>query len=322
VSRPDGGYAGARSAANHGRLLAYRRLQSVRETLASPIAAVVDRPVRLLYVTVPVALLVTGLRLPAAVAGGSVDVEALDDLLVQATLLLTGTFAVAYEYSKRRLRRLEDAVPDLLERLASLNEAGIAMVSSFDRVRGSDIGALDPEVERIWRDMNWGATAEMALSRFESRVRTPSVTRVVALITNAMRASNEIGPVLRIAARQVRSDLSLRKQRRQEMFTYLVVIYVSFLVFLVVIVTLEQVLIPSLPDTSAVSDGPTGGLPEIGASDVDRAAYQQVFFHTALVQSVVSGLVGGVMGNGSVKDGMKHATAMLAVTYLVLVVLT
>ena len=169
--------------------------------------------------------------------------------------------------------------------------------------------------------MNWGATAEQALSRFQDRVQTASVTRVVTLITNAMRASNEIGPVLRIAARQARSDLALRRQRKQEMFTYLVVIYVSFLVFLIVIVALEQVLIPSLPDTSAVSENAATGVPGLGASSDDREAYQRVFFHTALIQSVVSGLVGGVMGNGSIKDGMKHATAMLLVTYLVLVVL-
>jgi flagellar protein FlaJ len=317
----DGGYTRPGSAANHGRLRAYRRLRSIRETLASPVASVVDRPVRLLYVTVPIAVLVTGYRFPAAMTDGGIDINVLDDLLVQAAVFLMGTFAVVHEYKKRRLGRLEEAVPDLLERLASLNEAGIAMVSSFDRVRDSDIGALDAEVDRIWRDMTWGATAQRALSRFESRVRTPSITRVVTLITNAMRASNEIGPVLRIAARQVRSDLALRRQRKQEMFTYLVVIYVSFLVFLVVIAALEQVLIPNLPDASAVGGGSTAGVPGIGGTGVDRAAYQQVFFHTALIQSVVSGLVGGVMGNGSVEDGMKHSTAMLVVTYLALVLL-
>jgi flagellar protein FlaJ len=319
---PADGYTRPESAKNHGRLLAYRRLRSVREAAATPITSIVERPVRLLYVTVPIALLVTAYRFPAALSGsGGVDIRLVDDLLVQAIVFLMGTFAVVYEYKKRRLRRLEAAVPDLLERLASLNEAGIAMVSSFGRLRKSDIGSLDAEVERIWRDMNWGATTEQALLRFEKRVRTPSVTRVVTLITNAMRASNEIGPVLRIASRQARSDLLLRKQRKQEMLTYLIVIYVAFLVFLVVIVALEQVLIPNLPDPGTIQSGPAVAVPGLGGSSADREAYRLVFFHTALIQSVVSGLVGGVMGNGSVKDGMKHSAAMLTITYLVLLAL-
>ncbi|WP_181692521.1 type II secretion system F family protein [Natronomonas sp. LN261] len=313
----NGGYERSESAANHERLSAYRRLRSVRETLASPVRSAIDRPRLVLYVTVPVAVIVTAIRLPTVVSGG-VDVRALDDLLIQATILLTGTFAVVYEYSRRRLKRLEAAVPDLLERLASLNEAGISIVSSFDRVRRNDIGALDGEVDRIWRDVKWGATTEEALSRFETRVRTPSVTRVVTLITNAMHASNEIAPVLRIAAEQARSDLQLRRKRRQEMFTYIVVVYISFLVFLVVIAALENVLIPSLPDASAFSGGGGAG-PISGVSGGDRDAYRLVFFHTAVIQSVLSGIAAGVMGNGSLEDGMKHTTIMLSITYVVLV---
>ena len=315
-----GSYARPGAAADHERLFAYRQLRSVRETLASPLSSVIDRPRLLLYVTVPIAVVATAVRLPAVFAGGGVDVRALDDILVQAAIFLSGTFAVVYEYSRRRLRRLESAIPELLERLASLNEAGISVVSSFDRVRRGDIGELDAEVDRIWRDIQWGATTEEALSRFETRVRTPSVTRVVTLITNAMHASNEIGPVLRIAAEQARSDLQLRRQRRQEMFTYLVVVYVSFLVFLVVIGALEYVLIPSLPDVGSVG-GAAGGVgagPLGGFESSDRDAYRLVFLHTALVQSLLSGLAAGVMGSGSIKAGMKHAAVMLSISYVVL----
>lgn len=322
----DGGYTRPGAAADHERLFAYRRLRSVRETLASPLSSVIDRPRLLLYVTVPIAVVATAVRLPAVFAGGGVDVRALDDILVQAAIFLSGTFAVVYEYSRRRLRRLESAVPELLERLASLNEAGISVVSSFDRVRRGDIGALDEEVDRIWRDVQWGATTEEALSRFETRVRTPSVTRVVTLITNAMHASNEIGPVLRIAAEQARSDLQLRRQRRQEMFTYLVVVYVSFFVFLVVIGALEYVLIPSLPEAGSIGGGGggAGGVGGVGAGPLggfdggDRDAYRLVFLHTAFVQSLLSGLAAGVMGSGSVKAGMKHAAIMLSVAYVAL----
>jgi len=312
-------YRRTESEANHERLAAYRKLRSVRETLATPIESVLDRPRRLLYVTVPIALVATAVRFPAVVAEG-VDIRLLDDLLVQAMIFLTATFAVVHEYSKRRLRRLEAAVPDLLERLASLNEAGISVVSSFDRVRRNDVGALDAEVDRIWRDMKWGATTEDALTRFEKRVRTPSITRVVTLITNAMKASNEIGPVLRIAAEQANSDLRLRRQRRQEMFTYIVVVYVSFLVFLIVIAALEYVLIPSLPDVSALGDGAAAGA-GIGFEGGDTDAYRIVFFHTALIQAALSGVAAGVMGSGSIKDGMKHTAIMLSITYFVLTVL-
>jgi flagellar protein FlaJ len=141
----------------------------------------------------------------------------------------------------------------------------------------------------------------------------------VTLLTNAMRASNDIGPVLRIAAEQARADLRLRRQRRQEMFTYLVVIYVSFLVFVVVIGAIDTVLIPNLPEAPATEGYSAAGFLQIGTTNTE--GYRLVFFHAALIQATLSGLVGGQMGEGSVKDGVKHATIMLGVTYGVFVLL-
>ncbi|MFQ3320550.1 MAG: flagellar protein FlaJ [Natronomonas sp.] len=318
----DGGYVRPESRANHVRLRAYNQVRSLRRTLTSPVQSAIERPMLVFYVTVPIAVLVTAYRVPNTVVDGSIQLRLIDDIIVQAAIFVLATFAIVYEVSNRRLRRLEESVPDLLERLASLNEAGIAVVSSFDRVRSSDVGSLDQEVERIWRDIMWGATVAQALDRFESRVRTPSVTRVVALVTNAMRASNEIGPVLRIASEQARADQRLRRQRRQEMMTYLVVIYISFLVFLIVIGALDYVLIPNLPDASGVGSGAGSGVPGIGGlqgGDVD--AYRLAFFHTALVQSALSGLVGGMMGGGSLRDGAKHSAIMLTTTYVILTLL-
>ncbi|MFC7175604.1 type II secretion system F family protein [Halosegnis marinus] len=318
----DGGEAllGARTRENVARLRVHRRLARFQRVFTDPGRVLLDKPSLLLYATVPLALLFVAVQFPTYYADGAFDVRALDDVVIQAALFVLATFGVVYEVSRRRLERLEGAVPDLLDRLASLNEAGLSVVSSFDRVRRSDIGALDEEVDRIWRDIQWGATVEEALERFEKRVRTPSVTRIVTLLTNSMRASNEIGPVLRIAAEQARADRKLKRQRRQETMTYLVVIYVSFLVFLVVIGAIDTVLIPNLP-TGAETSGASGiGGPFGGIGDVAKADYQLVFFHAGIIQAALSGLVGGQMAGGSLKDGLKHASVMLLVAYLAFLV--
>jgi flagellar protein FlaJ len=318
---PDYGWArSSRSKANLDRLRAHERVKRLRGALTSPIESVLDTPEFTLFVTVPIALGYVLGQLLGPLAGGGLDVRAFDDAIIQAVLFVMATFAVVYEVSQKRLRRLESSIPDMLERLASLNEAGVSVVSSFDRVRRSDLGDLNAEMDRIWRDINWGATVEQALDRFERRVQTPAVTRTVTLLTNSMRASNEIGPVIRIAAEQARSDQKLRRQRKQEMFTYLIVIYVSFVVFLVVIGAIDRVLIPNLPSQEALggaTENAVGTAPsflQINSQKVEQ--YRLTFFHAGLIQATLSGLVGGQMSNGSIKDGVKHATIMLLITYL------
>jgi flagellar protein FlaJ len=148
-------------------------------------------------------------------------------------------------------------------------------------------------------------------------------SRAVALVTNAMHASGDIGPVLRIAADESRATWSLRRERRQVMLTYLIVIYISFLVFLGIIASLSVSFIPAVEE-AAVSgaggasevpgapSGPTGITDGLG--EIDSFAYEQLFFHAAAVQAVCSGLVAGQLGEGSVKDGVKHVVVLLALT--------
>jgi flagellar protein FlaJ len=281
-----------------------------------------------LYLAAPVAVALLLLRLPGALTGIGVNIWVLDDLVVQSALVVLVSYGAVREVYKRRIDRIESTVPELLERLASLNEAGMTLVKSIDRVRGSDLGVLTPEVERVWRDIEYGSNVDDALVRLGRRVRTTAVTRVVVLLNNAMRASGDLGGVLRIASEQARSDLDLRRQRRQQMLTYLVVIYISFLVFLVIIIAVNQVLVPSLPE--AVPTPSADQTSRLGVNvdafarfgRVDKAAYTLVFFHTALVQAVCSGFIAGQLGDGSLRDGTKHAAAMLGMAYLVFVLIS
>ncbi len=321
----DGGTAAlddatARMQANRSRLAVYRSLEEVRRMALRPVDALLERPIRVFYLTAPVAMVYLVYALvPPLLAGEIPDVAALDDVLVFTFVFLLGTFGLLYEASQRRLRQLEAALPDLLDRMASLNEAGMTVVQSFDRIRTSDLGAMNRELERIWLDIQWGATVTMALQRFERRVRTPSVTRLVTLVTSSMRASSDVGPVLRIAASEARAERRFQRTRRQEMSTYLIAIYISFLVFLVVIVTMDAFFIPKLVEATsgleADAGAGVGGFMSLSSAAV--ASYRLTFFHAALLQAAFSGIIGGQMSDGSLKSGVKHSAIMVAVTYAV-----
>jgi flagellar protein FlaJ len=332
VAQTDGGIAAEetvsaraeRQAGNLDRLRIYRQLRWLLDRLGSPVRTVLDRPITLLYVTVPIAVFGTLFRMADA---RRLSGPVFDDLIVQGFLFIVGTFAIVYEIHKRRIRAIEHAVPDLLDRLASVNEAGMNIIESLDRVRKSDLGALNTELDYIWADIQWGADVETALKRFEARVHTQTISRVVALLTNAMNASGDVSEVMRIAASQSKSDRRLRRQRRQEMLTYVVVVYICFLVFLVIVAALSTVLLPALPDgplieesaTTGAVPGPTSAIQGLG--DLDEGAFRLVLFHTTLIQGFLSGFIAGQMSGGDVRDGAKHASILVLLSYAFFVVL-
>ena len=323
----DGGPAPQRSAVDRWavsreRLRAYDRVHRAREWAASPVESVLDAPVAVFYVAIPFAVI--GLLVFAfpVTRGPPVEmVDQFDTALVAATALVLASYAVVYEVRKRRTRRIESAVPDFLDRLASVNEAGTSVVGSVRRVADSNLEALTADLRRTRRDIDWGADVGTSLQRLERRIRSPMMSRGVALITNAMRASGNIGPVLRIAADEARATWALRRERRQIMLTYLIVIYISFLVFLGIIASLSVSFIPAIEDAAlpgANGGGTAGDLPGSGITggigDINSFAYEQLFFHAAAVQAICSGLVAGQLGEGSVKDGAKHVVILLTLT--------
>jgi len=311
---------------NWARLAVHDKVRKLRLLLRSPGRTLISYPYRILYLAVPISIVLFAVRVPAAFQTGTMNVRLLDDFLVQSLLVVLGSYAVVRTIYSWRISRIEAAIPEMLERLASLNEAGMTLVESIRRVRGSDIGVLSPEVERIWTDIRMGANVDDALVRFGRRIRTTSVSRVVTLLTNAMHASGSLGPVLRIASEQARADHRLRKRRRQQMLTYLVVIYISFFVFLVIIVAVQEVLVPSLP--SSVPTPPSSNRLGVDTTQfarlgqVDKAAYTLVFFHTALAQAILTGFIGGQLGEGSLKEGVKHAAVLLGIAYVAFVLLS
>ena len=50
---------------------------------------------------------------------------------------------------------------------------------------------------------------------------------------------------------------------------------------------------------------------------MNTEAYELLFFHLSAVQAVCSGLIAGQLAEGGIADGVKHATGLLVLTYLV-----
>lgn len=289
----------------------YDRLAGYRRLVSQPRQALLRTPSLSLAVTVPLGvawLIFTTDSLPTTPVAAALSLS-----VATVAIGVCAGYAVVYEHATRRRRRLEQAVPAFLDLLANNNESGHSIMESLRSVADSDI-ALTPALEAMWRDIQWGVTADTALEGMASRIRSPSVTGAVTLLRNALHASSNIAPVVTIAASELRARQRRHRQQRQLMLSYLVVIYIAFLVFLGIIAALSAAFIPAL-ETAA--QHPTQGSPVAGVAGGSqptagtRLAYEALFVQIAIVQAVCSGLVAGRLGEGSIRAGVKHVGILL-----------
>jgi flagellar protein FlaJ len=148
------------------------------------------------------------------------------------------------------------------------------------------------------------------------------VQRVVAIIVKSSDAGGDVADVLTMVSHGAKEAQLTEDERRIAMSTYIAVIYISFLVFLVTIWILNVTFLPKMVEAStALTNTANPGAPNIGsplAENLPEVVYQIkiAFFLATIVHAIGDGILAGVLDNGKVPNGLRHSFIMLVIALL------
>ena len=234
------------------------------------------------------------------------------DFAIFAILSIIGPFGF-YEYARyRKINLMEERFPEFLRDLAESRKAGMTMAKAVEMAARGDYGYLTPEIKKMAVQISWGLPFSEALKRFGERLKTPLIQRTTTMVVKASEAGGKIADVIEAAARNVREIKILQAERRTEMKMYIMIMYISFFVFLAVVISLASMFLPKLLEASQTAASLVGG----GAGlSIDE--YKFIYVCTALSQAIGCGIVAGSLSEGKALAGLRHATLMVLVTYIV-----
>jgi flagellar protein FlaJ len=235
----------------------------------------------------------------------------IETILIYLMILNFIPFAILSELRKRRVSKIEDHIPDFLKQLASLNESGLNIVVAIRMLSSSNLGILTKEIIKIRKDLEWGMLLPHALKRFEVRVGSATVTQVTSILLRAMESTATVKDALFTAARDAQLYMRFKKNVKNEMFVYIVIIYMTFGVFVFTILILNRNFLQVLPSGTSVQgfSGPSFQMPDV-------EGLTRLFYHTSLINGLIGGLVAGVMGEGELKSGLKHAILLVFIAFV------
>jgi len=302
------------------QLAHYDRIRNLRSFLRHPFQAFLIEPNRTFFVAVPVALAYILLAVLATPAYPDVEVliDVLDDHLIVALLIVLLPFGICYQVWRTKVMGLEAGIPEFLNRLSGINQVGLTLAQAITIIVKADLGVLTYEIRKIKRDIEWGASVQDALVRFEERIRTPTIARAVTLITTASRMTGDIGVVLNIAARDAAISETLKRERQAEMFIYTAIVYLVFIVFIFVVAVIDAQFLSALAGVDTLAPGSMPGGIAFGNTPI--ATFERLLFHACLIQALFSGLIAGEMGEGSIRAGVKHAAVMVFIAFVIFTV--
>ncbi|VVB56257.1 Type II secretion system (T2SS), protein F [uncultured archaeon] len=284
------------------RLERYEKRSKIKFILFNPLKIFMEKPGRTFFITVPVSIIYLFFN-----AGDYTSSMALENHFLMAFLFVIIPFTVFFELRTRKIRKFEERMPDFLKRLAGMNEAGLTLTQAIAHTADSNMGVLTYEIKKIHRAIEWGTITTSALQKFEKHIESSAISRIITLIIKASESTSDIRNVLSIAAKDADIGQRLKQERFANLLIYVLIVYLSFFVFLFIIVVLLVYFLSEMPTVGTVSMFKTSSLSNI----------KTLFYHASLLQGFFSGLVAGQMGEGNLRAGLKHSIVMLVIAYVV-----
>jgi archaeal flagellar protein FlaJ len=291
--------------------------EGVGKFMKHPIQVLTERPENILILCVPLAFLffIGGFLYLYRTYGIQVlfTSTSVDDFAVFAVLICIVPVALLDLKEQLRVSNLENALPNFFRDLAGMNDSGMTLPTAVHLVAAAEYGTLTPHIKKLDNEMSWGVNFVDALYRFGAGLGTRLADRSVDLIAKASKAGGDVSEVLRAAAKDTFEVVNLQSERSQNMIIYVIIVLVSFAVFLFVIAILVSSFLTTMATagSAAASSGAKGFMGQI-----DLFVYKRLFSHAAMLQGFFSGMVAGQMGEGRFVAGLKYSAIMLLIAWI------
>jgi len=243
------------------------------------------------------------------------------DWAMMSAMVFVGPFGFYVSHKQKQIERIERRLPDFLRDVSEAGRFGMTLSEAIVVSARGRYGELTPEIKKMAAQIKWGVPANKALRLFSERVNTDLVNRVVAIITKANEAGGNVADVLNMVSQDAKEVHRSEDEQKIAMTSYLAVIYISFAVFIVVIIILNTQFLTQMEQAGAQLE--TNGAEGVGGgTDVAQIQVEHIpviryiFALAVFAHAVGDGIVAGVLQTGKITNGMKHSFILLAIGFV------
>jgi len=204
--------------------------------------------------------------------------------------------AIAYEGRRWYVRNVESHLPEFLRELSDMKDIGLTIQEAIHRISGAKLGLLSSELSSASRDMSAGVNVNSALVRMEERIGLVSVKRAISLLVRASEITTNLRQIFMIAITDFEHYLKLKSERENTTIVYVMIIYLSFGIYLYTAYQLNVPFLASFKGQNVTMD--------IAGNTTDM-------FRIGIILGAFSGIMAGQFSSNSILCGFKHSIVLL-----------
>ena len=260
-----------------------------------------------------ICLFLIGILTFIGITGFSEEIISGFDFIVFGILSSIGPIGFYNHMKDKKRREIENQLPDFLREISSSTSSGMTVFDAIQSAAKGDRGRLSAELKKMDAQLSWGISVEDALENFAKRINTNSVKRMAITVNKALEIGGNTAAVFEAAAKEIDQAKRVEQQRKTEMSLYSMVIFISFFVFLAVILIIDKTIFQAIFDLQPQMSGQSISNMQIAA--IDQNLLKLTFSSFVLVQSVGGGLLGGFMMDGKLSSGVRFGFILVLVSF-------
>ena len=242
-----------------------------------------------------------------------------------SVLVATGPYGFYEDRRIKNIKSIERHLPDFLRDVAEASRFGMTLADAIVVASSGRYGRLTKEIRKMAAQIEWGVPVAEALRLFAERVNTPLVNRVVSIVVKASEAGGNIADVLNMVSHNVLEMQLMERERKIQMSTYVMVIYIAFVVFLVTVIIMSKTFLPKMQEAGAsIAEASAAGGALAGATLIHVEVIDKILFLlvvSAVLHAIGDGIIAGVLQEGKAIRGLKHTFFMVIIAFFMIVLL-
>ncbi|OKY78252.1 MAG: Pilus assembly protein TadC [Candidatus Methanohalarchaeum thermophilum] len=265
-------------------------------------------PTKTLYITAPISVVYLIYIFFTNKIGLFIQYIEINSLIF--ALILLAPLSFFYEIKSYRENKIKKQFPDFIRLINSLNRTGMTLKGTLLEI-SEFRGIVGEAAKKMKKGIYWDVDVRELMKRFSNKLRNPEVLKNIVLILEGVRAHDDVSEVLQITTNSASNRKKLRKKKRTQILPYLILVWISFLIFLFIAFILQTQFMGNIPisETTYTNRGAFNFSPQ----QFDEI--KDTIVHSTMLVGFLSGIVAGKLTKSTL-SGIKHGLLMLILSYL------
>lgn len=253
-----------------------------------------------------------------------------------SAIIIALQFFLDFFLENQRQKEIEEKFPEFVRNFVGAMNTGMSPSMAILSASKEDYGALTPHVQKLAHQIEWAVPFHKAIQRFADSTRNPIIRKAIATVIEAENYGGNIEDVLKSVTASLIEIKKIKAERRSSIRAQIMQSYVIFVVFLGIIIVIQNFLIPYMQSVSSKSVSMFGsssaGISIPSKVSISFSSFSGfvlsifawmrslngIFIMLSMIQGLFAGLVIGKLAEGDIRYGVKHSVIMVVVAFIVI----